>query len=94
MLAEHCTAAGRYVGRSVRRERQGVAPRTRRRFRLRFGAMADYVRPGVVMGSQAEMVDRIGQYVGRADQVNIAMRAPWDVASLDHLAGAIDELGR
>ncbi len=45
--------------------------------------------------SQAEMVDRVGQYVAAgADQVNIAMRAPWDVASLDHLAGAIDELGR
>lgn len=94
VLAEHCTAAGRYVDDIRCAVNVGVA-RDEEALRLQFGAMADFVRPGVVMGSQAEMVDRVGQYVAAgADQVNIAMRAPWDVASLDHLAGAIDELGR
>ena len=94
VLAEHCTAAGRYVDEIRCAVNVGVA-RDEEALQLQFGAMADYVRPGVVMGSQAQMVDRIGEYVAAgADQVNIAMRAPWDVASLDHLAGAIDELGR
>ena len=94
VLAEHCTAAGRYVDEIRCAVNVGVA-KDEEALQLQFGAMADYVRPGVVMGSQAQMVDRIGEYVAAgADQVNIAMRAPWDVASLDHLAGAIDELGR
>ncbi|MCB9371996.1 MAG: TIGR03560 family F420-dependent LLM class oxidoreductase [Microthrixaceae bacterium] len=93
VLAEHCDAAGRSVDDLRCAVNVGVA-RDDEALHLQFGAMADYVRPGVVMGSQAEMVDRIGEYVAAgADQVNIAMRAPWDVASLDHLAGAIDELG-
>ncbi len=94
VLAEHCTAASRYVDEIRCAVNVGVA-KDEEALKLQFGAMADYVRPGVVMGSQAQMVDRIGEYVAAgADQVNIAMRAPWDVASLDHLAGAIDELGR
>ena len=93
VLAEHCTAAGRYVDEIRCAINVGVA-KDEEALGLQFGAMADYVRPGVVLGSQAQMVDRIGQYVeAGADQVNIAMRAPWDIASLDHLAGAIDELG-
>ena len=93
VLAEHCTAAGRSVDDIRCAINVGVA-KDEEALGLQFGAMADYVRPGVVMGSQAQMVDRIGEYVDAgADQVNIAMRAPWDVASLDHLAGAIDELG-
>ncbi len=94
VLAEHCTAVSRYVDEIRCAVNVGVA-KDEEALKLQFGAMADYVRPGVVMGSQAQMVDRIGEYVAAgADQVNIAMRAPWDVASLDHLAGAIDELGR
>jgi F420-dependent oxidoreductase-like protein len=94
VLAEHCSAHGRYVDEIRCAVNVGVAV-DEEALALQFGAMADYVRPGVVMGSQAAMVDRIGEYVAAgADQVNIAMRAPWDRASLDHLAGAIDELGR
>jgi len=94
VLAGHCEAVGRTVADLRCAVNVGVA-KDEEALRAQFGAMADYVRPGVVMGSRAEMVDRIGQYVeAGADQVNIAMRAPWDVASLDHLADAIDELGR
>ena len=43
-------------------------------------ALADFVRPGVLSGSVDEVVERIGRYVeAGADQVNIALRAPFDV---------------
>jgi len=55
--------------------------------RLQFGGLAEYVRPGVLGGSDGEVVDRIGEYVAAgADQVNIALRAPWDAEALDRLA--------
>lgn len=55
--------------------------------RAQFGLIADRVRPGVLGGSDEEVLDRIGAYVeAGADQVNIAMRAPWDPESLDRLA--------
>ena len=47
-----------------------------------FGGLAELVRPGVLIGSPEQLVDRIGAYVDAgADQINIAMRAPWDVSS-------------
>jgi F420-dependent oxidoreductase-like protein len=55
-----------------------------------FGNMRDYVRPGVLMGRDEEVLDRIGQYVDAgADQVNIAVRAPFDPAGLERLAAAL-----
>ena len=47
--------------------------------RQQFGALADDVRPGVLAGSDEQMVDNVGRYVDAgADQVNLAMRAPFD----------------
>ncbi len=55
--------------------------------RQQFGALTDGVRPGVLMGSDAEIVERIGQYVqAGADQINIALRAPWLIDELTRLA--------
>lgn len=55
--------------------------------RAQFGGLADHVRPGVLTGTDQEVVDRIGEYVAAgADQVNIAVRAPWDPEALDRLA--------
>jgi F420-dependent oxidoreductase-like protein len=55
--------------------------------RAQFGGIADFVRPGVLGGSDEEVVDRIGQYVDAgADQVNIALRAPFDTDALERLA--------
>ena len=49
---------------------------TEQSLRDQFGAIADFVRPGVLGGSVAEVVDRIGNYVDAgADQVNLALRA-------------------
>jgi F420-dependent oxidoreductase-like protein len=55
-----------------------------------FGNIATFVRPGVLMGSEQEIVDRVGEYADAgAQQVNIAMRAPWDVDGLERLADAL-----
>ena len=43
---------------------------------------ADLVRPGVLTGSDDEILDRIGQYVDAgADQLNISLRAPFDLGA-------------
>jgi len=58
-----------------------------------FGAISDFVRPGVLGGSVSEVVDRIGEYVtAGADQVNLALRAPFDLDALQRFATAV-ELG-
>ncbi|HWM20100.1 MAG TPA: hypothetical protein VNO51_10455, partial [Ilumatobacteraceae bacterium] len=56
-----------------------------------FGALTDYVRPGVLSGSVDEVVERVGQYVeAGVDQVNLALRAPFDVDALEQFASALD----
>ena len=48
------------------------------------------MRPGVLNGSDEEIIDRIGQYVSAgADQVNIALRAPFDLDSLERFSAAL-----
>ena len=55
-----------------------------------FGEIAEFVRPGVLVGSGAQLVEAIGEYVAAgADQVNIALRAPYDIASLEIVADAV-----
>jgi alkanesulfonate monooxygenase SsuD/methylene tetrahydromethanopterin reductase-like flavin-dependent oxidoreductase (luciferase family) len=50
---------------------------------------AEYVRPGVLGGSIAEVVERIGEYVAAgADQVNLALRAPFDFDAVERFADA------
>ena len=52
-----------------------------------FGNTAEFVRPGVLVGSSEQMIDQVGRYteVG-VDQINLAIRAPWDLSVLDHVA--------
>jgi F420-dependent oxidoreductase-like protein len=55
-----------------------------------FGNMRMFVRPGVLLGSEEEVLDKIGRYVDAgADQINIAVRAPWDPDGLERLAQAL-----
>jgi F420-dependent oxidoreductase-like protein len=55
-----------------------------------FGLIAEGVRPGVLMGSEQQIVHHIGEYADAgAQQINIAMRAPWDVEGLERLADAL-----
>jgi alkanesulfonate monooxygenase SsuD/methylene tetrahydromethanopterin reductase-like flavin-dependent oxidoreductase (luciferase family) len=45
----------------------------------------------VLGGSDAEVVDRIGSYVAAgADQVNLALRAPFDLGALERFALALE----
>ncbi len=62
--------------------------------RAQFGGMTDYVRPGCLVGSPDEMVDQIGAFVeAGVDQLNLAIRAPWDPTVLDTLAEARTRFG-
>jgi F420-dependent oxidoreductase-like protein len=55
-----------------------------------FGRILPMVMPGILRGSEEEIVDRVGQYVDAgADQVNIATRAPFDADALERLAKAL-----
>ena len=59
--------------------------------RRQFGNIADFVRPGVLGGSVGQVVDRIGEYVDAgADQVNLALRAPFDVDALEQFSNTLD----
>jgi F420-dependent oxidoreductase-like protein len=58
--------------------------------RRQFGTITDLVRPGVLMGSDEEILDRIGQYVDAgADQINISLRAPFDLDILQRFSTAL-----
>jgi alkanesulfonate monooxygenase SsuD/methylene tetrahydromethanopterin reductase-like flavin-dependent oxidoreductase (luciferase family) len=57
--------------------------------------LVERVRPGVLTGSIEQVTDRIGRYVDAGvDQVNLALRAPFDVESLDRFAEAFDLAAR
>ena len=49
-----------------------------------FGPMTDLVRPGILVGTPAQVVDRIGAYAkAGAEWVILALRAPFDWEGLD-----------
>ena len=63
----------------------------RRVSRREFGGLANYVRPGVLSGTEHEVIDRIGAYVtAGAEQVNLALRAPFDADELERFAAALE----
>jgi F420-dependent oxidoreductase-like protein len=89
VLEQHCDAVGRDPSEIRCAVNVGLAWDDES-LRQQFGGIADFVRPGVLGGSDQEALDRIGAYVeAGADQVNIALRAPWDVDALERLAPLI-----
>jgi F420-dependent oxidoreductase-like protein len=59
-------------------------------FEPQFGNMRMLVRPGVLSGSDDEVAARVGSYVDAgADQINIAIRAPFDVDGLERLTSVL-----
>ena len=49
-----------------------------------FGGMTEWVKPGHLVGTPSEVVDRIGAYErAGADWVILALRAPFDFDGLD-----------
>jgi F420-dependent oxidoreductase-like protein len=86
VLGDHCDAVGRDPATIEKAVNVGLAMREGDLER-QFGAMANYVAPGVLHGSVGEIVDRVGAYgAGGADWVILAMRAPFDVDGLDMFA--------
>jgi F420-dependent oxidoreductase-like protein len=54
------------------------------KLQLMFGPMTDFVRPGILVGTPARVIDRIGEYArAGAEWVILALRAPFDLEGLD-----------
>ena len=76
VLHRHCADVGRDPAEVLCAVNLGLAW-TEDSLRQQFGAIADFVRPGVLGGSVEQVIERIGAYVeAGADQVNLALRAP------------------
>jgi F420-dependent oxidoreductase-like protein len=89
VLLQHCDAVGRDPLEIRTAVNVGLAW-SEDSLLQQFGALADYVRPGVLSGSDAEVIDRIGAYVeAGAGQVNLALRAPFDEDALERFADAL-----
>jgi alkanesulfonate monooxygenase SsuD/methylene tetrahydromethanopterin reductase-like flavin-dependent oxidoreductase (luciferase family) len=89
VLHRHCDAVGRDPAEIAKAVNVGLAW-TDESLRQQFGGLADHVRPGVLFGSDEEVADRIGHYVeAGADQVNLALRPPFDTEALDRFAEAL-----
>jgi len=93
VLRRHCDDVGRDPAEIRTAVNVGLAW-SEDSLRQQFGGLADYVRPGVLTGSDAEVIDRIGAYVeAGAGQVNLALRAPFDDEALDRFADALGLVG-
>jgi len=89
VLDEHCAAVGRDPKEIKRAINVGLAW-TEESLHAQFGALAELVRGGVLTGSDDQIMDSIGKYVDAgADQVNIALRAPFDVDALERFSAAL-----
>jgi probable F420-dependent oxidoreductase len=89
VLDEHCARLGRDPATIERGVNVGMAF-SDDELRTQFGHLADFVKPGVLTGSVAEMVDRVGAYAAAgADWVILAMRAPFDRDGLERFASDV-----
>jgi F420-dependent oxidoreductase-like protein len=86
VLDEHCAAASRDPKEIKRAINVGLAF-SEESLQQQFGKISEFVRPGVLVGSDDEMMEAIGRYVAAgADQVNIALRAPFDLDALQRFS--------
>jgi alkanesulfonate monooxygenase SsuD/methylene tetrahydromethanopterin reductase-like flavin-dependent oxidoreductase (luciferase family) len=90
VLHDHCSAIGRdpaevQIGVNV------VFCDDDASLAAQFGPRAAAVRAGAVVGTSVEQAtDALGRYVDAgADQVHVALRAPWDRTALDRAAAAV-----
>lgn len=89
VLAQHCDTVGRDPGEIRCAINVGLAF-SEDSLQAQFGKIANYVRHGCLTGTDEEVLDRIGQYVDAgADQVNIALRAPFDLEAVERLSVAL-----
>jgi alkanesulfonate monooxygenase SsuD/methylene tetrahydromethanopterin reductase-like flavin-dependent oxidoreductase (luciferase family) len=86
VLHRHCEAVGRDAGEIRCTVNVGLSS-SEEDFEAQFGMLRMAVRPGVLMGGDEEIRDRVGRYVeAGADQLNVALRAPWDLPALERFA--------
>jgi len=89
VLEAHCADADRDPADITRSLNLALAWREED-LRAQFGNTAEFMRGSVLTGTTQEVVDRIGEYVDAgADQINVAMRAPFDVAGLERFAAEV-----
>lgn len=89
VLHRHCEDAGRDPGEIRCTVNVGMAF-TEESLELQFGRIKEMVRPGVLFGTDEQILDRASQYVDAgADQINIAVRAPFDPDALERFAKAV-----
>jgi alkanesulfonate monooxygenase SsuD/methylene tetrahydromethanopterin reductase-like flavin-dependent oxidoreductase (luciferase family) len=63
---------------------EAAVRRQEENLRLMFGGLTDFVRPGILVGTPAQVVDRIGEYArAGAEWIILALRAPFDFEGLD-----------
>jgi alkanesulfonate monooxygenase SsuD/methylene tetrahydromethanopterin reductase-like flavin-dependent oxidoreductase (luciferase family) len=71
------------LGLAIAPDEEGVR-RREEDLRLMFGPMTDLVRPGILVGRPAEVIDRIGEYQrAGAEWIIMALRAPFDWDGLE-----------
>ena len=89
VLQRHCEAVGRDPGEIERTVNLALAWNDED-LEAQFGGIGAMVRPNVLIGSTQEVVDRVGEYADAGcRQVNLALRAPFDVDGLDRFAAEV-----
>jgi alkanesulfonate monooxygenase SsuD/methylene tetrahydromethanopterin reductase-like flavin-dependent oxidoreductase (luciferase family) len=64
--------------------KEAEVARQEENLRLMFGPLTDFVRPGVLVGTPPQVIERIGEYArAGAEWVILALRAPFDWDGLE-----------
>lgn len=89
VLHQHCAEVGRDPAEIRCTVNVGMAF-DEASIEAQFGRIKDAVRPGVLFGTEQQILDRAGQYVDAgAEQINIAVRTPFDPEALERFAKAV-----
>ncbi len=89
ILTQHCDTVGRDPVDIRCAINVGLAW-TEESLEAQFGHLTNAVRGGCLTGSDDQVLDTISRYIDAgADQVNIALRAPFDLDALERLSTAL-----
>ncbi|MCU1395221.1 MAG: hypothetical protein JWM34_3649 [Ilumatobacteraceae bacterium] len=89
VLLQHCDTVGRDPS-EIRCAVNVALAWTEESLLAQFGELAPLARTGCLTGSDEQVLDRIGEYVeAGADQVNIGLRAPFDLDAIERLSVAL-----